>query len=102
MGATFSENLIYSFNSSYIIVLNILFVSLAGSGIRVNARPFFLTKLEDFRIELENKDQENVFLFPEIGDEDPSSVKFSITKGFNESFMTLGEREIKFDRFKPK
>jgi len=81
--------------------LNILFVSLAGSGIRVNARPFFLTKLEDFRIELESKDQENVFLFPEIGDEDPSLVVLNVTEGFKSSFMnmTLGGRGIKFDRF---
>ena len=97
VGATFSESLIYSFNSSYVIDLNIVPIAgIAGSGIQVNARPFFHTDLEEFHIEVESKDQQNVFLFPEIGDEDPSSVALNITEGFNTSFMSmnLDAREV--------
>ena len=98
VAATFSQDLVYSFNSFYLIDLSIKHV-IMDTDIKTNIKPIFDTLPENLHIEVESNSQQNTFLIPVIIDEDPSSVKFDIKLGFNDSFMTLGAREILFDRF---
>ena len=112
--ATFSQDLIFSFDKKQVLKLEILEEikeiedDVAQNGVVipeskpvfiVNIAPQFDLPLEDFYFEVFNTSDQVEFILPGIFDEDPSSVSVDIQNGLDSSFMSFADGKFLFDRF---